>query len=181
MENEILIRLLSFAAVFVLIALWELARPRRDLTTSKAKRWFGNLGILGLNSLSVQLLMPVIPVAMALIVKENQWGLLNTLNIPYPVAVAVGVILLDLVVYTQHVMFHAVPVLWRFHMMHHADLDYDLTTGLRFHPIEILISFGIKLAVVVVFGPPVLAVVLFEVLLNGAATFNHGNIYIPEK
>ncbi len=181
MENEILIRLLSFASVFVLIALWELARPRRDLTTSKPKRWFGNLGIVGLNSLTAQLLMPIMPVAMALIVKENHWGLLNTLKIPYPVAVAASVILLDLVVYIQHVMFHAIPILWRFHMMHHADLDYDLTTGLRFHPIEILISFGIKLAVVVVLGPPVLAVILFEIFLNATATFNHGNIRMPEK
>jgi len=181
MENEILIRLLSFASVFILIALWELAKPRRDLTTSKTKRWFGNLGIVGLNSLSAQLLMPVMPVAMALIVQENHWGLLNTLNIPYPVAVVASVILLDLVVYIQHVMFHAIPILWRFHMMHHADLDYDLTTGLRFHPIEILISFGIKLAVVVVLGPPVMAVILFEILLNATATFNHGNIHMPEK
>ena len=181
MENEIIIRLISFASVFVLIALWELAKPRRTLTTSKGKRWFGNLGIVGLNSVAAQLVMPIMPVAMALIVQENHWGLLNTLNIPYPVAVAASVILLDLVVYIQHVMFHAIPILWRFHMMHHADLDYDLTTGLRFHPIEILISFGIKLAVVVVLGPPVLAVILFEILLNATATFNHGNIYIFEK
>ncbi|MBW1734180.1 MAG: sterol desaturase family protein [Deltaproteobacteria bacterium] len=181
MKNEILIRLLSFACVFILIAVWERIRPRREMTTSRTTRWVGNLGIVGLNSLLAQLVTPVMPVAMALVVRENQWGLLNTINIPYPVAVIVGVVLLDLVIYVQHVMFHALPILWRLHMMHHADLDYDLTTGLRFHPLEILISLGIKLSVVVVLGPPVLAVIVFEVLLNATATFNHGNIHIPEK
>lgn len=179
MNNAIAIRLSCFLGIFVLIAVWELIVPRRVLTTSKTKRWFGNLGIVGLNSLAVQLLMPIMPVAMALVVQNNGGGLLHTLNMPFPLIVIAGVILLDFAIYMQHVMFHAVPILWRLHMMHHADLDYDLTTGLRFHPLEILISMGIKLTVVAALGPPILAVIIFEILLNATATFNHGNIYIP--
>jgi len=123
--------------------------------------------------------MPIMPVAMALVVQKNGWGLLNTLNISFPLTVIAGVIILDFAIYIQHVMFHALPILWRFHMMHHADLDYDLTTGLRFHPIEIILSVCIKLAVIAAFGPSALAVIIFEILLNATATFNHGNIYIP--
>ncbi len=179
MNNEIVIRIACFLGIFALIAIWELITPRRVLTTSKTKRWFGNLGIVGLNSLAAQLVMPIMPVAMALVVQKNGWGLLNTLNISFPLTVIAGVIILDVAIYIQHVMFHALPILWRFHMMHHADLDYDLTTGLRFHPIEIILSVCIKLAVVAAFGTPALAVIIFEILLNATATFNHGNIYIP--
>ncbi len=179
MNNEIVIRLSCFFGIFALIAIWELIMPRRVLTTSKTKRWFGNLSIVFLNSLLARILVPVVPVTMALLAQKNGWGLFQTMNIPYPMMVVVGVIMLDLVIYLQHLMFHAVPNLWRLHMMHHADLDYDLTTGLRFHPIEILISIGIKLTVVAALGPPVLAVIIFEILLNATSTFNHGNIYIP--
>ena len=179
MNNEIVIRIACFLGIFALIAIWELITPRRVLTTSKTKRWFGNLGIVGLSSLAAQLVMPIMPVAMALVVQKNGWGLLNTLNISFPLTVIAGVIILDFAIYIQHVMFHALPLLWRFHMMHHADLDYDLTTGLRFHPIEIILSVCIKLAVVTAFGTPALAVIIFEILLNATATFNHGNIYIP--
>ncbi|MDY6971356.1 MAG: sterol desaturase family protein [Thermodesulfobacteriota bacterium] len=180
MNNEIVIRLSCFFGVFTLIAIWELISPRRVLVVSKTKRWFGNLSIVFLDSLLVRSFIPVLPVSMALIAQKNGWGLLNAFDIPYPVMVAVGVIILDLVIYLQHLMFHAVPNLWRLHMMHHADLDYDLTTGLRFHPIEIFISMGIKLAVVAALGPPPLAVIIFEILLNATATFNHGNIRMPE-
>jgi len=178
-NNEIVIRIACFLGIFALIAIWELITPRRVLTTSKTKRWFGNLGIVGLTSLAAQLVMPIMPVAMALVVQKNGWGLLNTLNISFPLTVIAGVIILDFAIYIQHVMFHALPILWRFHMMHHADLDYDLTTGLRFHPIEIILSVCIKLAVIAAFGPSALAVIIFEILLNATATFNHGNIYIP--
>jgi sterol desaturase/sphingolipid hydroxylase (fatty acid hydroxylase superfamily) len=178
-DNEIAIRLACFFGVFILIAIWESILPRRILTISKSKRWFANLGIVFLNSFLVRVLIPVMPVGVALFFQKNGWGFLNTLNLPYPVMVIAGVIALDFVIYLQHVMFHAVPLFWRLHMMHHADLDYDLTTGLRFHPIEIILSIGIKLTVVVALGPPPLAVIVFEILLSATATFNHGNIYLP--
>ncbi len=179
MDNEIAIRLACFFGVFILIAIWESILPRRTLAISKSKRWFANLGMVFLNSFLVRVLIPVMPVGVALFSQKNGWGFLNTLNLPYPVMVIAGVIALDFVIYLQHVMFHAVPLLWRLHMMHHADLDYDLTTGLRFHPIEIILSIGIKLTVVAALGPPPLAVIVFEIFLNATATFNHGNIYLP--
>lgn len=179
MKNEVTVRLASFLIVFILIALWELAAPRRQPAVSKSRRWFANLGIVFLNSALVRVAMPILPVGLAIFAQEKGWGLLNVLALPFPVKVIVGIVLLDLVVYLQHVMFHAVPILWRLHMMHHADLDYDLTTGLRFHPVEIIISMGIKLAAVAAIGPSAFTVILFEILLNGLATFNHGNIYIP--
>jgi len=179
MNNEVVIRLSCFFGIFALIAVWELIMPRRILTTSKGKRWFANLGIVFLNSALVRVAVPILPVGLAMLAQKEGWGLLNVLALPFPVKVVAGILLLDLVVYLQHVMFHAVPILWRLHMMHHADLDYDLTTGLRFHPIEIILSMGIKLVAVAAIGPSVFTVILFEILLNGLATFNHGNIYIP--
>jgi sterol desaturase/sphingolipid hydroxylase (fatty acid hydroxylase superfamily) len=135
--------------------------------------------IIGLNPLSVRLLFPVLPTAMALLANERQWGLLNNFDLPYWLEVAIGVIAMDFIIYLQHVLHHAIPTLWRLHMVHHADLDYDVTTGLRFHPIEIVISMGIKLMMVAALGPPALAVLIFEVALNATAMFNHSNIHIP--
>jgi sterol desaturase/sphingolipid hydroxylase (fatty acid hydroxylase superfamily) len=179
MSSEIAVRLSSASVLFVLMALWELLAPRRALTTSKPIRWFGNLTIILLNTVVVPFGFPILPVAVAVLAQKNGWGLLNLFHPPYWMAVVVGVILLDLVVYFQHVLFHAVPALFRLHMVHHADLDFDVTTGLRFHPIEIILSTAIKLAAVIVFGPPALAVLVFEVLLNATSMFNHGNIRIP--
>jgi sterol desaturase/sphingolipid hydroxylase (fatty acid hydroxylase superfamily) len=180
MNNEIVIRFGFFIGIFAFVAIWELIAPRRILTTPKSGRWRDNLAIVFINSVMVRLLIPITPVAVALLLQERNWGLLNFMNIPYWAVVIIGVIVLDLTIYFQHVMFHAVPVLWRLHMMHHADLDFDLTTGLRFHPIEIFLSMGIKLAVILLFGHTVLAVIIFEVLLNATSTFNHGNVYIPK-
>jgi len=120
-------------------------------------------------------------VSMALLAQKSGWGLLNNFVLPYWLEVAVGVIVLDLIIYLQHVMFHTVPVLWRLHMMHHADLDFDVTTGLRFHPIEMILSMGIKLSAVVLMGSPAVAVLIFEVLLNATSMFNHGNIRLPSS
>jgi sterol desaturase/sphingolipid hydroxylase (fatty acid hydroxylase superfamily) len=158
-----------------------LLAPRRPLTTSKKLRWLNNLGITFLNPLLVRLIFPVLTVNMALRAQERDWGLLNNFDLPYWLDIVIGIIVLDLVIYLQHVMFHAIPLLLRLHMVHHADLDYDLTTGLRFHPIEIVLSMFIKLSMMVVLGPPVAAVLIFEILLNGAAMFNHGNIQLPSK
>jgi sterol desaturase/sphingolipid hydroxylase (fatty acid hydroxylase superfamily) len=115
----------------------------------------------------------------AFVAQENSWGLLNNISLPYWVEVAMGVLILDCIIYLQHLMFHAVPLLWRLHMMHHADLDYDVTTGLRFHPIEIIISMVIKMASVAALGASPVTVVLFEIVLNATAMFNHGNIKLP--
>ena len=177
--TENAIRLGFFFLIFALVALWELLAPRRGLTTSKKVRWVSNLGITFMNPLLVRLLFPVLAVNMAVKAQERGWGLLNNFDLPYWLDIVVGIMVLDLVIYLQHVMFHAIPILWRLHMVHHADLDYDVTTGLRFHPIEIILSMGIKLSVVVVLGPPAAAVLIFEIILNGMAMFNHGNIKIP--
>jgi sterol desaturase/sphingolipid hydroxylase (fatty acid hydroxylase superfamily) len=181
MSSEIAIRLSFFFLIFAIIAIWELLAPRRALTTSKASRWISNLAITFLNPATVRLVFPILAVSMALKAQQNGWGLLNHYNLPFWLTVLVAVALLDFVIYLQHVMFHAVPVLWRLHMVHHADLDYDVTTGLRFHPIEMILSMGIKLATVALLGPPAIAVLIFEVLLNGTAMFNHGNIRLPLK
>ena len=179
MKDEVAIRLGFFIATFATMTIWELLAPRRTLTTSKTVRWFANLAIIFLNATVVRLGFPLLPVGLALLAQEKGWGLLNSFDTPYWSAVVAGVILLDLVIYLQHVMFHAVPVLWRLHMMHHADLDFDVTTGLRFHPVEITLSGCIKLAAVLVFGSPAIAVLIFELLLNTTSMFNHGNIRFP--
>jgi sterol desaturase/sphingolipid hydroxylase (fatty acid hydroxylase superfamily) len=179
MHYEIVIRLTFFFGIFALVAFWELLAPRRPLTTSKKVRWFSNLSITFLNPVLLRLVFPVLAVEMAITGKENGWGLLNNFDLPSWLGMVIGIVVLDLAIYLQHVMFHAIPIFWRLHMMHHADLDYDLTTGLRFHPIEIILSMGIKLAVVVIVGPPAAAVLVFEVILNTAAMFNHGNILLP--
>jgi sterol desaturase/sphingolipid hydroxylase (fatty acid hydroxylase superfamily) len=179
MNTEIMVRLGSFLVIFAIVAVGEILAPRRALTTSKAGRWSANLLILALNPLSVRLVFPVLPVAMALVAAERQGGLLNSVDLPYWLEVAIGMIALDFSIYLQHVLHHAVPALWRLHMVHHADLDYDLTTGLRFHPLEIVVSMGVKLMTVAAIGPPVLAVLIFEVALNATSMFNHSNIHIP--
>ena len=179
MNNETIFRLGFFVGAFVLIAIFEILAPRRALTASKSKRWVSNLAIIALNPLSVHLVFPILPVGMALLTAERKWGLLNNLNLPFGLELIIGVIAMDLTIYFQHVLHHAVPLLWRLHMVHHADLDYDLTTGLRFHPIEIIVSMALKLAAVAALGPPALAVLIFEITLNATAMFNHSNIHIP--
>jgi sterol desaturase/sphingolipid hydroxylase (fatty acid hydroxylase superfamily) len=179
MTNPDYIRFGAFAAMFAVMASWEMLAPRRPLTTSKALRWSGNLGVLAIDTFLVRLLFTVLPMAMAQRVQVAGWGILNDLPFPYWLKVVAGIMLLDLAIYLQHVMFHATPVFWRLHMMHHADVDFDFTTGLRFHPIEILLSMIIKLATVVIIGPPPLATLLFEVFLNATSMFNHGNVRLP--
>ena len=181
MENEIAIRLSFFFGIFLLIALWEILSPRRDLTVSKLVRWSNNLGLVLFNSLLVRLLFPAAAIGVAAFAAQQGWGLFNYLQLPALVSVVISVILLDMIIYLQHVMVHAVPVLWRLHRVHHADLDYDVTTGARFHPIEILLSMMIKFASILLLGAPVIAVIIFEVLLNGTAMFNHGNIRLPKS
>ena len=177
-QNEAFIRLAAFFAVFSCVTLLEVFLPRRERSLSRFKRWFENLGIVAINTATLRLAMPVGAVAASVWVIQRGWGLFSILDLPFWLEVILSVILLDFIIYLQHVMFHAVPVLWRLHMVHHADLDFDLTTGIRFHPIEIVISMVIKLASIAVLGTHPLAVVLFEILLNGTAMFNHGNFLV---
>jgi sterol desaturase/sphingolipid hydroxylase (fatty acid hydroxylase superfamily) len=178
-QGEGLIRLAAFAAVFVAVALWELAAPRRRSLYPRRLRWSHNLGLLLVDVTIVRILAPGAVVGVALAAEARGWGLLNLLSLPAWLAFATGVVLLDLIIYFQHVMFHAVPTLWRLHRVHHADQDFDVTTGTRFHPIEILLSTAIKCAAVAAIGAPAVAVLAFEVLLNATAMFNHANASLP--
>lgn len=177
--NEPTLRLGFFFGVFALVALWEQLAPRRAYAVSKASRWAGNLGLVLLNTLLLRLVFPLTASGVAAFCVTKHWGVLNHFQTPAVIAVPLAVVALDFAIWLQHVMFHAIPILWRLHRVHHADLDYDVTTGARFHPIEILLSMLIKFAVIVVLGAPVAAVVIFEVLLNATAMFNHGNIRLP--
>ncbi len=182
MEHELTIRLLLFFGVLAGIACWERKYPRRPSVLPRWLRWYSNLGIVGLNSLIVRTLFPLTAVALALLAEERGWGILNNYSLPSSgVAIGISLIVLDFAIYLQHVLFHAIPLLWRLHRVHHTDTEYDVTTGLRFHPIEIILSMLIKLAVVILLGPPAVAVLIFEVLLNASAMFNHGNIHLPER
>jgi sterol desaturase/sphingolipid hydroxylase (fatty acid hydroxylase superfamily) len=175
-SEEATIRLAAFGGVFAAMALWELMAPRRKPALGRGVRWPGNLGIVVLDTVLVRLLFPTTAVGLALVAEVQGWGLFNLLAWPRWIAVIVCVIILDLAIYLQHVLFHAVPVLWRLHRMHHADLEFDVSTGLRFHPIEILLSMLIKFAVIAALGVPALAVLIFEVLLNATSMFNHSNV-----
>ena len=158
---------------------WEVLAPRRRQEIPRLLRWSNNLALVVVDTLLVRLTFPIVAVGLALTAQQKGWGLFNNLATPDWLAVVASIIVLDLIIYLQHVMFHAVPALWRLHRMHHADLEFDVTTGLRFHPVEILLSMGLKLAAVAALGPPAIAVLIFEVLLNGTAMFNHSNIRIP--
>lgn len=178
-EHETTLRLGFFAGILVVMASWEMAAPRRKLTVPKASRWLSNLTLVALNTVVLRAIAPLAAVGMALLADEQGWGILNIISMPYVLAVILAVILLDLAIYLQHVMFHAVPVFWRLHMVHHADLDFDVTTGARFHPIEIILSMGIKMTVVAIIGPPAVGVIIFEILLSATSLFNHGNVRLP--
>jgi sterol desaturase/sphingolipid hydroxylase (fatty acid hydroxylase superfamily) len=179
MDLELLIRASGFAVMFAVMAAWEIAAPRRALAVGRRPRWVNNLGVLVVDVLAVRILVPTAAAGAALFAAGRGWGLFHAAGLRLSLAALLGFLLLDLVVYGQHVVFHKVPVLWRLHRMHHADLDIDVTTGVRFHPFEILISLAVRIAVVLAFGIPVVAVVLFELVLNATAVFNHGNVAMP--
>ena len=181
LANEPTVRLGFFIGIFAIMAVWEVVAPRRALTLSKAMRWGNNIGLVVFNTVLLRLVFPVAAIGMAAFAAAQGWGLLNYVELPFWLAVLVAVIALDFVIWLQHVMVHAIPVLWRLHRVHHADPDYDLTTGARFHPIEIILSMLIKFATIAVLGPPAVAVIIFEVLLNATAMFNHGNVRLPIK
>src|SRR5215210_5342163 len=175
------IRLGTFASVLALMAAWEFIAPRRRQHVGRLWRWPNNLGVVVIDTVVVRLLFPTAAVGVALVAEARGWGVLNILPLPSWLAVILAVVLLDLTIYGQHVMFHAVPVLWRLHRMHHADLEFDVTTGVRFHPVEIVLSMLIKFAAVVLLGAPATAVLIFEVLLNATAMFSHSNVRLPKR
>jgi sterol desaturase/sphingolipid hydroxylase (fatty acid hydroxylase superfamily) len=177
--HEPLLRLACFAAVLLTMVLWEAFAPRRTLHSSKPVRWWSNLALVVIDGLVARWLVPLGAVGVALVAEDRGWGLLHFLEVPLWLAVLVSIVALDFVIWLQHVMFHAVPILWRLHRVHHADLDVDATTGVRFHPIEILLSLGIKISAVLLLGAPALAVLIFEIVLNATSIFNHANIKLP--
>jgi len=179
-SNEAGIRLGAFLGALALMSVWEMLAPLRQLQFGKGYRWLNNLGLVVINTLVLRALFPAAAVGVAAFAAANGWGVLNYLAWPGWLTFVVAVVVLDMAIYLQHVMVHAIPVLWRLHRVHHADPDFDVTTGLRFHPFEIIISMLIKFAVIIMLGPPVVAVVVFEVLLNGMAMFNHANIALPK-
>jgi len=179
MGDGSVVRLISFLIVFTLVACWEFFWPRRQPTVSKIARWLPNLAIAAIDVGVVRLATPVIPVATALMANTHGWGLFNLLALPYRLTFILTLLALDLLIYLQHRIFHRIPLFWRFHRMHHTDLDLDVTTGNRFHPLEILLSLLIKTVAVMLLGAPATAVLVFEIALNANSLFNHGNLRIP--
>ena len=178
-DHEPQIRLICFIGIFAAVALAEILTPRRSLIHSKARRWLVNIGITVTNSVILRLFVPILATGLAARAEVNGMGLFNMIDLPVWLEIVIAVIVLDFLIYLQHLVVHAVPVLWRLHMVHHIDLDFDVTTGARFHPVEILFSMGVKLAAVFLLGPAVIAVIIFEILLNATAMFNHGNFRLP--
>lgn len=181
LANEVTIRLSFFFGVFAIMASWEVIAPRRELTVSKTVRWVNNLGLVFFNSFVLRVLFPTAAVGVAIFAEQQGWGLFNYYVLPSGLAILLTVIAMDFVIYLQHVMVHAVPLLWRLHRVHHADLNYDVTTGARFHTLEIILSMLIKFATILLLGAPVVAVVIFEVVLNAFAMFNHSNVGLPKS
>ena len=180
-QDDAVIRLSVFLAVFAIFAIWELIAPRRKQYYSKSLRWLNNLSITTINVLITRFLIPVTVIYVALFSQSSNLGLLNLVELPEIVAIIIAVLLLDLSIYIQHYIFHKVDFLWRLHRMHHADLEFDVSTAIRFHPVEIILSLVIKMAVVVAIGAPAVAVLLFEIVLNASSMFNHANIRIPRS
>ena len=176
MTAEPVIRLSAFFGILLLMAGWEALLPRRSQSIGRSLRWPNNLALVVLDTLIVRLLFPFAAVGMAFLAQAKGWGLIHIIALPAWLVIPSAVLLLDLIIYGQHVAFHAVPQLWRLHRMHHADLEFDVTTGLRFHPVEIVLSMLIKLTAVIILGAPPLAVLAFEVLLNATSMFNHANL-----
>jgi len=179
LTHEGTIRFIFFVGVLTVMASWEIFAPRRILHTPKGLRWYSNLGLVFIDSLALRVLLPMQAVGMAEIAQHRGWGLLNHLSFPGGLEIVIGVVVLDFIIYLQHAIFHFLPLFWRLHRVHHTDLDFDVTTGVRFHPIEILLSMGIKMATVVVLGLAPIAVIIFEIVLNATSMFNHGNVRLP--
>lgn len=181
LTQEPVIRLTAFLGILIAMMVWEIAAPRRRKEIPRVIRWTNNLGLVVIDTVILRLTFPILAVGLAGLAETKEWGLFNIIDASRWVAVILSFLVLDLVIYLQHVVFHAVPGLWRIHRMHHSDQEFDATTGLRFHPIEILLSTLIKLTVVMAIGAPALAVLIFEVVLNAASIFNHSNVALPSR
>lgn len=182
METELILRLGVFLGLFAVFATLETLAPRRARSQSRQRRWFTNLSLVVLDTLALRALsiaLPFLAVGAAIDAWRMGWGLFNALNWPLWVEILLSILLLDLAIWAQHLVTHKVPLFWRFHRVHHADRDFDVTTALRFHPVEILASMGLKIGLVYLLGPQAIAVVLFEIILNGTAMFNHSNLRLP--
>lgn len=179
--NETTLRLVVFLGVLLTLAVLEAIFPRRATNQNRMRRWPSNLGVSVVSQMLVRAVVPVTAVAFAVEVTSRGWGLLNWVDAPVMLEIVIAVLLLDLVIYWQHRVFHIVRPLWRLHRMHHADINFDVTTGIRFHPLSILISVALKLAAVFAIGPSVVAVLAFEILLNATSLFNHSNLRIPTR
>lgn len=182
MEHDLLWRLGVFVGLFVLFATLEALAPRRARSQPRSARWFTNLSIVVLDTLALRALaiaLPLLAIGAAVDAGRMGWGLFNTLDWPLWLEVVLAILILDLAIWAQHLVTHKVPILWRFHRVHHADRDFDVTTALRFHPVEILASMMLKIGLVYLLGPAALAVLLFEIILNGTAMFNHSNLRLP--
>lgn len=179
LTHESVIRLSFFLAILIVMAIWEILSPRRHLNTSKTLRWYSNLGLVLIDTLALRVFLPIQAIGVALLAQNRGWGLLNNLSLPNWLELLIGIAALDFVIYLQHAIFHFIPLFWRLHRVHHTDLDFDVTTGIRFHPVEILLSMGIKIIAVITIGPSALAVIFFEILLNATSLFNHGNVRLP--
>ncbi len=174
------LRLLAFGGIFLILSVCEFFWPRKKLSQSKLLRWFTNLSMTTLDLVLVHFLLGTLAFATASWAQKHHLGFFNHFEIPSYFEILLSIILLDFVIYLQHIAFHKIPLCWRFHKVHHTDLDIDVTTGLRFHPLEIIVSLFIKMAAIVILGPSPLAVILFEIILNATSQFNHSNIHIPE-
>jgi sterol desaturase/sphingolipid hydroxylase (fatty acid hydroxylase superfamily) len=177
--SEAWVRLSFFASVFLAMASWETLAPLRPWSVSKVRRWFTNLAIAAINAAALRLIFPAAAVGVAWQADQRGLGVLNQVEVPYWFSLVITLLAFDFVVYLQHVVFHAIPALWRLHRVHHADLDFDVTTGARFHPLEILLSMLVKSSAIMLLGPPATAVLVFEALLNATSMFNHGNVRVP--
>jgi len=177
--NEATLRLSVFLFILTVMILAETAFPRKTRTMRRAHRWSSNILLTVIDGVFVRLLFPIIAVGAAVIASENQWGLFNLIERPLWSEVLLTILILDMLIYWQHVAFHRIPFLWAMHKVHHADRDIDVTTGFRFHPLEIALSMAYKIALIFLLGAPVLAVIIFEIILNGCAMFNHSNVELP--
>lgn len=177
--NEALFRLGIFLILFALLGLAETFFPRRALSTAKAQRWQSNLGLLVIDVLAQRLTLGAIVFTAALLAHKEGWGLFHLVDWPFALEAMIALLVLDAAIYLQHVAMHKVPWLWRLHRVHHADLDVDLTTGLRFHPVEILLSALYKAGIVLLLGADPLIVLIYEALLSGFALFTHANVAMP--
>lgn len=179
-KNESIVRASIFFGVLIIMGIWEVAAPRRKPTLSKTYRWVNNLGLTFFNGFIMKVIFPIASTGIAIAAYQNGWGVLRYFEVPSVLSVILFIVVMDMIIYFQHIMMHAVPLFWRLHRVHHADLNYDTTTGARFHTIEIILSMFIKFIAIVLLGPSVLAVILFEITLNATAMFNHGNVKLPK-